>query len=132
MIGLPDRIGPFGFVSMNQFERFAVDLCAVMRESDQISGQGVDNIVDHRIAGHRLTKVLNDPPDLPVQRSDGQWGFLQGTTFDSFLDLPRDGAATAPILPRSSSQRHQTEPPVLLKPPMGRSIWHACRQGDGP
>src|SRR5450755_4717099 len=61
--------------AMNQLERIAVGLRAVMGQSDKIGGQRVNDVVNHRIAGRRFPKVLDHPPHLAVQGGDGQWGF---------------------------------------------------------
>jgi hypothetical protein len=78
VVGLPDGIRPISLSPMNQFERFAVSLRAVMSEGDKIRWQAANDVEDSSIARNLLPKVLRKPLNLPVQGCDWQRRLLQG------------------------------------------------------
>jgi hypothetical protein len=76
MIRLPDCVRARCLPPVDQLERIAVCLSAVMRESYEISGQAANNAANGSIAWGHLSKLSRKPHHLAVQRCDREGWLL--------------------------------------------------------
>ena len=72
MVGLPDGIRAVRFAPVNQFEGIAVSFTSLMGKGDEIGGELAYDVVNHRIARGRLSKILRQPAHLAAQRRNRQ------------------------------------------------------------
>jgi hypothetical protein len=97
-----------------------------MGEGQEISWQAAYDAIYNPVAGDPFGEVLSEPPHLPVQCGDWQWGLLERQTLDRLSDLDRHGPAPAGISSPFACQGHEAELLIPRRPALSRPIRYAC------
>ena len=82
MIGLPDVIGLFGLVSVEQIVSGPVGVTALMGQRQQSGVKLLYDPIDPMIIGNGPSVVLCHVTDLSVDKGRSGWRFMQREPFD--------------------------------------------------
>jgi hypothetical protein len=97
-----------------------------MGEGQEISWQAAYDAIYNPVAGDPFGEVLSEPPHLPVQCGDWQWGLLDAKPSIASLNLDRHGLAPAGISSPFAYQGHEAELLIPRRPALSRPIRYAC------
>ena len=124
MIGLPEVVGPVGFVSVEEIVRGTVGFAPGVGQRDQGRIQLLHDPIHTLVVGHGPAIAECHVPHLSVDKGHSRWRCAQGEPFDQLLEL---GWQAVRLVPRSLRRRRASR----AKP--SRRYWasHRCAVRSG-